>query len=69
MITEQIEENVLQEAVAQAIPEMYHVELTQKERMVVLHALNELPIKGKEGLALLLKLIQKMENSGVVDGG
>jgi hypothetical protein len=65
MISGQIEENAFQEAIAQAIPEMYHVELTQKERMVVLHALNELAVKGKEGLALLLALIEKIENADI----
>lgn len=46
---------------------MYHVELTEKERAIVLHALNELPVKGKAGLAMLLGLIEQFEGAGVVD--
>lgn len=32
------------------IEDVYHVELTQKERAIVLHALNELPAKGEGGV-------------------
>ena len=56
-----------EESELQPAPDVYHVELTEKERAIVLHALNELPVKGETGLAMLLGLIRQFKDASLID--